>query len=324
MTTSCPTSRPIESVVVEEFDGSALRAFKDCHQGERCFILGNGPSLQNTDLAPLADEITFGVNGIFYMTWQCGFAPTYYVGRGQPRIRRQSRRGSNSVDAVARFFPSKYRPIIEPDLEHLLLAHRLVLLLGIVGVVRDATILARRLQGRLRRPDRDVPQHPTGRVHGVQRDLPGRRRLRLQDPRRRRDRRPDDHLSRRRSQPLPSRLLRQGKAVAPPEARQRRKGDGVRPERASRRPGRGSSTRRSVGSWRCSHVSTTTSSSADPRLAGPNESEQYLLSRALERAAQVGAKTAAVDTTAPNPTSMRSCRRRPLRCRSDCRRRRSW
>lgn len=108
-----PDFRAIESSVVEDFDGSSLRMFKDCHRGERCFILGNGPSLQDTELAPLADEVTFGANGIFYMTRQCGFTPTYYVVEDNLVFEDNLAR-VNSVEAVARFFPSKYRPIIEP------------------------------------------------------------------------------------------------------------------------------------------------------------------------------------------------------------------
>jgi len=48
-----------------EFDYSRLQQFRDKHKGERCFIIGNGPSLRNTDISLLEDEITFGVNGIF-------------------------------------------------------------------------------------------------------------------------------------------------------------------------------------------------------------------------------------------------------------------
>ncbi len=108
-----PDFEAVRSVVVEDFDGSSLRAFKDCHRGQRCFILGNGPSLGTTDLAPLADEITFGVNGIFYMTWQCGFAPTYYVVEDN-HVFADNLDRIEAVDAVAKFFPSKYRPIIKP------------------------------------------------------------------------------------------------------------------------------------------------------------------------------------------------------------------
>ena len=42
-----------------------LRQFKGLHHGQDCFILGNGPSLNKMDLAPLADYHTFGQNKIF-------------------------------------------------------------------------------------------------------------------------------------------------------------------------------------------------------------------------------------------------------------------
>lgn len=38
------------------------RAFKNMHRGERCFILGNGPSLKELDFSLLEHEITFTVN----------------------------------------------------------------------------------------------------------------------------------------------------------------------------------------------------------------------------------------------------------------------
>ena len=37
-------------------------AFRDCHKGQRCFVIGNGPSLKQQDLAPLAQEITLVTN----------------------------------------------------------------------------------------------------------------------------------------------------------------------------------------------------------------------------------------------------------------------
>jgi hypothetical protein len=49
------------------------------HRGKRCFILGNGPSLNKTDMTLLKNEVTFGVNSIFLMTRDSGFFPTYYV-----------------------------------------------------------------------------------------------------------------------------------------------------------------------------------------------------------------------------------------------------
>jgi len=42
-----------------------LIRFKDIHRGERCFIIGTGPSLNQTNLSLLKDEITFGVNTLY-------------------------------------------------------------------------------------------------------------------------------------------------------------------------------------------------------------------------------------------------------------------
>lgn len=56
-----------------------LLSFKDKHKGERVFIIGNGPSLNQLDLTKLKGELTFGVNGIFLNYDKMGFAPTYYV-----------------------------------------------------------------------------------------------------------------------------------------------------------------------------------------------------------------------------------------------------
>ncbi|TAK49613.1 MAG: DUF115 domain-containing protein [Saprospiraceae bacterium] len=42
-----------------------LRRFHNLHIGQDCFILGNGPSLNKMDLAPLANYHTFGQNKIY-------------------------------------------------------------------------------------------------------------------------------------------------------------------------------------------------------------------------------------------------------------------
>lgn len=60
-------------------DIARLTAYRNRHAGERCFILGGGPSLKKIDPAPLRDEITFGVNSIFLIYDWLGFEPTYYV-----------------------------------------------------------------------------------------------------------------------------------------------------------------------------------------------------------------------------------------------------
>jgi hypothetical protein len=56
-----------------------LRAYKDMHKGQRCFIIGNGPSLKRTDLSLLKNEVTFGLNRIYLLFNEIGFATTYHV-----------------------------------------------------------------------------------------------------------------------------------------------------------------------------------------------------------------------------------------------------
>ena len=56
-----------------------IEQYHNCYKGRRCFIIGNGPSLNMVDLSKLENEITFGVSGIFLMTEKNGFKPTFYV-----------------------------------------------------------------------------------------------------------------------------------------------------------------------------------------------------------------------------------------------------
>jgi hypothetical protein len=56
-----------------------MHALKDIHRGERCFILGNGPSLKQTDLTNLRGEFTFGMNRIYLLFPELGFSTSYFV-----------------------------------------------------------------------------------------------------------------------------------------------------------------------------------------------------------------------------------------------------
>ncbi|NMC79418.1 MAG: DUF115 domain-containing protein [Chloroflexi bacterium] len=56
-----------------------LGALKNCHSGQRCFIIGNGPSLRNTDLSKLRNEYTIGMNRIYLLFEELGFQTSYYL-----------------------------------------------------------------------------------------------------------------------------------------------------------------------------------------------------------------------------------------------------
>ena len=54
-----------------------LAELKNIHRGKRAFIIGNGPSLKQTDLSKLKDEITFGMNRVYLAFPDWGFTTTY-------------------------------------------------------------------------------------------------------------------------------------------------------------------------------------------------------------------------------------------------------
>ncbi len=56
-----------------------LAVLRDTHKGKRCFIIGNGPSLQNTDLSKLPGEFTLGMNRIYLAFPDLGFQTSYYL-----------------------------------------------------------------------------------------------------------------------------------------------------------------------------------------------------------------------------------------------------
>ena len=57
----------------------ALDTFANRFAGERCFIIGNGPSLQKTDLTRLRDEYTFGLNRGYLLYEKIGGPTTFLV-----------------------------------------------------------------------------------------------------------------------------------------------------------------------------------------------------------------------------------------------------
>lgn len=66
-----------------------LAALKHRHAGERCFIIGNGPSLNRTDMSLLRDEYTFGLNRISLAFDRIGYETSCLV-CVNPHVLRQS------------------------------------------------------------------------------------------------------------------------------------------------------------------------------------------------------------------------------------------
>jgi len=56
-----------------------LDAMRDRYKGQRCFIIGNGPSLRQTDMSKLRNEVTFGMNRFYLAFPELGFTTTYFI-----------------------------------------------------------------------------------------------------------------------------------------------------------------------------------------------------------------------------------------------------
>lgn len=98
---------------IEHQERLKLRTLRDRYAGERCFIVGNGPSLNKHDLSQLASEFTFGVNSIFLKTEETGFRPTFYMVEDSHVI-DDNLQAIIDFDATHKFFLSLYKSKIPP------------------------------------------------------------------------------------------------------------------------------------------------------------------------------------------------------------------
>lgn len=86
-------------------DRSKLLNLHNKHKGQRCFILGNGPSLCVDDIEKLRDEVTFASNKIYLLFDQTTWRPTYYNVE-DTLVASQNVEEINRVDGTTKFFPT--------------------------------------------------------------------------------------------------------------------------------------------------------------------------------------------------------------------------
>ncbi|WP_430401871.1 FkbM family methyltransferase [Hyphomonas sp.] len=116
--------------VVELYSGSLtkkyvpkLRALKERRKRKRCFIIGNGPSLKNTDLSFLNREDTFVTNGFFLKLPDLGWAPTYYVVEDH-LVAEDRAHEINLLRGFTKLFPASLRYVLTPDSDTVYFDHR--------------------------------------------------------------------------------------------------------------------------------------------------------------------------------------------------------
>lgn len=93
-----------------------LKEFYNKYKGERCFIIGNGPSLNRHDLSLLENEYSFGVNSIYYKTRDTGFMPTFFVVEDD-KVMEENYKEFIDYHPPFRFFPTEYKKWI-PETEN--------------------------------------------------------------------------------------------------------------------------------------------------------------------------------------------------------------
>ena len=86
-------------------DAKRIKALKDKFKGQRCFIVGNGPSLNKIDLSKFDNEYSFAVNSIFFKTKEMGYKPSFYVVE-DIQVIRDNIDEINEYECDYMFFPS--------------------------------------------------------------------------------------------------------------------------------------------------------------------------------------------------------------------------
>jgi len=100
-----------------------IRQFENKHKGERCFLIGNGPSLSSDDLTKLHErnEISFGCNAICKIFHQTPWRPKYYALMDPSYF--ADKKLLSSIEAKYKFFPEScgLYPGVPSDLMDMLL-----------------------------------------------------------------------------------------------------------------------------------------------------------------------------------------------------------
>lgn len=92
----------------------ALRKFKNCHKGQDCVVIGNGPSLRAEDLTRLHELgiPTFACNRIHLIFPQTPWRPDYFF-MSDAKLIEQYRDNVEDVPPQRRFFPKDHRDRIK-------------------------------------------------------------------------------------------------------------------------------------------------------------------------------------------------------------------
>jgi hypothetical protein len=98
-----------------------LLQYKNKHAHQRCFILGNGPSLTISDLELLKNEICFAFNKIFLCYDQTEWRPTYYLVEDH-LVAQQNYNDIDHLEHSIKFFPNRLKLFV-PEFKNSIYFH---------------------------------------------------------------------------------------------------------------------------------------------------------------------------------------------------------
>lgn len=84
-----------------------LKSLKNIHKHNRCFVIGNGPSLRVSDLDKLTSEITFASNKIHLAFNQTKWRPNYYYADHHEIIEEDLEAINAFPESICKFFPTR-------------------------------------------------------------------------------------------------------------------------------------------------------------------------------------------------------------------------
>jgi GT2 family glycosyltransferase len=85
-------------------DHAFFNSIRNRHLGQRCFVLGNGPSLRVADLERMAHEVTFASNKIYLCFGETTWRPTFYSVEDL-LVAENCRSEIAAIDRVTKIFP---------------------------------------------------------------------------------------------------------------------------------------------------------------------------------------------------------------------------
>ncbi len=89
--------------------------YRDIHKGRRCFVIGNGPSLNKIDMTKLRDEITIGANRGYLGFPKWGFHFKYWCVVDQLQVEDYGAEHVAALPAdMPKFYPLEYLAYLQP------------------------------------------------------------------------------------------------------------------------------------------------------------------------------------------------------------------